>query len=162
MNRSGKKLALAAIIFVQACIVHADKVVTVSGISSNNLDAYYEGVAKVVEAAAKIKFLSNAKNEGHSDFGMFLALNSLNPIFSIVELQGSDDKLKFYQEGVMQAAQMYDVGGMHSCMPPLSSLSRKDVEKAINVKFEGPFASERLGILIVGAMDAFSEQYPCN
>lgn len=162
MKRNGKKLVLALVLFLQVYFVHADKIVTVTGISSEYLDAYYEGVAKVVEAAAKIQFVSNVKNKNSNDMAVFLAGNALNPIASIIGLPNSDDKLKAYKEGVVQAAQVYSIGRKQPCMSPSSSLNRKDVEKAINMKFEGPFENEHLGVLVVGALEAFSEQYPCD
>lgn len=93
---------------------------------------------------------------------MFLVSNALNPVSSVIELPPGDGQLSFFKEGAVNAAQLYGVSSKKSCLSPSTSLNREDVKEAINSKFDGEFDAEYLGILVVGALEAFSEKYPCN
>ena len=162
MKRQVTKFLFGIVIFLQAYSVSAGNTVTVTGVSPEYLTAYYEGVAKVAEATSKIQFLFRKRNQNSNDIAVFLAGNSLNPIASVIGLPDSNEKLSGFEEGVLQAAQLYGIDQKSPCMSPSQTLSRTDVENAINKKFEGVFERKHLGVLVVGALEELSERYPCN
>jgi hypothetical protein len=109
MKLQNIKFLIGMVIFLQAYSVGAGNAVTVKGVSPEYLRAYYEGVAKVAEAASKIQFLYQSQNKSSNDMAVFLANNSLNPIVSIMRLPSSNEKLSGFEEGVLQAAQLHSI-----------------------------------------------------
>jgi hypothetical protein len=158
----GVNFLVLIIFLIFATYTNADEPVSVTGLSAEYLDSYYEGVAKVVEAGAKINYMSINKNNGAKDMTIFLYTNSLDPIVSLINMPKSDKSIEFYKKGAVQAAQLFSTGTYKICMSPKTSIDREDVKKSIDMKFGGPFDSKYLNVLVVGALDAFSETYPCK
>lgn len=134
--------------------------VSINGIPNDKLDAYYAGVAKVYESSAKLNFISNG-GVNDDDLAVFHASSALNPVSSILQLLQVNDGLKFYQDGVFETANVSSASPYKSCIPPSKVITRDDIAVAINAKFEGSFDYEKIGILIVGVFEFFSEKYPC-
>lgn len=160
MKRKIKFLCFISVLFSQVNIFVFSDPVTVNGVSSDFLDSYYEGVARVFESAGNLEYLDSNSRLNTPEMSEFLFTNSIWPVVVLATL--SEPDFEAYKAGAMVAANTYSIGAMKACIPLSAVINRAVIQEAINEKFTGQFPAENLGILVIGALDSLRDQYPCR
>ena len=161
-----RKVILAVAMSAQSLFLttpYATEKVLVTDIDREKLSAYYEGAAHTLQFSSRLmatmNLMNNPKARTLAFQSLFLAAGTEANNRVIDTTKGTG---KAYKKGIVETTQLWTTGNYTVCLPMDKTLSAFDIEAAINKAFKGPFKQESLTLLIVGAMEQLSIQYPCK